>query len=56
MKVLAIRGCNIASLEGDFEIDFTSQPLSEAGIFVITGPTGAGKSTRSEERRVGKEC
>ncbi len=45
MKILAIRGSNLASLEGDFEIDFTADPLKSAGIFAITGQTGAGKST-----------
>lgn len=45
MKILAIRGRNIASLAGDFEIDFTTEPLRSAGIFAITGPTGSGKST-----------
>ena len=45
MKILAIRGRNLASLEGDFEIDFTVDPLLSAGIFAISGPTGAGKST-----------
>ena len=45
MKILAIRGRNLASLEGDFEIDFTVEPLLSAGIFAISGPTGAGKST-----------
>lgn len=45
MKILAIRGCNIASLEGNFEIDFTQEPLATSGIYAITGPTGAGKST-----------
>ncbi|WP_298546579.1 AAA family ATPase [uncultured Parabacteroides sp.] len=45
MKILAIRGRNLASLEGDFEIDFTMEPLLSAGIFAISGPTGAGKST-----------
>lgn len=45
MKILAIRGRNLASLEGDFEIDFTAEPLLSAGIFAISGPTGAGKST-----------
>jgi exonuclease SbcC len=44
MKILAIRGRNLASLEGDFEIDFTVEPLLSAGIFAISGPTGAGKS------------
>lgn len=45
MKILAIRGKNLASLEGEFAVDFTSEPLVSAGLFAITGPTGAGKST-----------
>src|SRR5690606_27116363 len=45
MKILAIRIRNLASLEGTTEIDFTQEPLLSAGIFAITGPTGAGKST-----------
>jgi exonuclease SbcC len=45
MKILAIRGKNLASIEGEFEIDFTCEPLLSAGIFAITGPTGSGKST-----------
>lgn len=45
MKVLAIRGKNIASLEGEYTIDFTAEPLLPAGIFAISGPTGSGKST-----------
>ncbi|MCR6642406.1 MAG: hypothetical protein NVV82_26320 [Sporocytophaga sp.] len=45
MKILAIRIKNLASLEGITEIDFTKEPLRTAGIFAITGPTGAGKST-----------
>lgn len=45
MKINAIRIKNLASLEGLTEIDFTAQPLASAGIFAITGPTGAGKST-----------
>ncbi|MDT8439578.1 MAG: AAA family ATPase, partial [Wenzhouxiangellaceae bacterium] len=45
MKILAIRGRNLASLAGDFEVDFTAEPLASAGVFAITGPTGAGKST-----------
>lgn len=45
MKILAIRGKNLASLEGEFEIDFNSEPLKSAGIFAITGSTGSGKST-----------
>lgn len=45
MKVLVIRGRNIASLDGEFCLDFTAEPLLSAGIFAISGPTGAGKST-----------
>lgn len=45
MKILAIRGRNLASLDGDFSIDFTQEPLLSAGIFAISGPTGSGKST-----------
>ncbi|MDB5593579.1 MAG: hypothetical protein JWM36_540 [Hyphomicrobiales bacterium] len=45
MRILAIRGCNLNSLADAFEIDFTSEPLRSAGLFVITGDTGAGKST-----------
>ncbi|MDR2919824.1 MAG: AAA family ATPase [Tannerella sp.] len=45
MRILAIRGKNLASLEGEFEIDFTIEPLKSSGIFAITGSTGSGKST-----------
>lgn len=45
MKILAIRGKNLASLAGEFELDFTREPLLSAGLYGITGPTGAGKST-----------
>jgi len=45
MKIVSIRIKNLASLEGLTEIDFTQEPLRSAGIFAITGPTGAGKST-----------
>lgn len=45
MKIIAIRGKNIASLEGEFEVDFTVEPLASANIFAIAGPTGSGKSS-----------
>lgn len=45
MKILAIRGKNLASLSAEFEIDFQSEPLASAGLYAITGPTGSGKST-----------
>ena len=45
MKILAVRGKNITSLES-FELDLTSRVFTQGGgLFVITGPTGAGKST-----------
>ncbi len=45
MRILAIRGRNLASLSNEFELDFTAEPLASAGLFAITGATGAGKST-----------
>ena len=45
MRILAIRGCNLASLAGEFEVDLSHGPLGAAGVFAIVGPTGAGKST-----------
>lgn len=45
MRIQAIRGCNLASLEGEFAVDLDSGPLAASGLFAITGPTGAGKST-----------
>lgn len=45
MRILAIRGGNLASLDGTFAVELGSGPLRHAGLFAITGPTGAGKST-----------
>jgi exonuclease SbcC len=45
MKILRIAGRNLASLAGDFEVDFETEPLASSGLFAISGPTGAGKST-----------
>ena len=45
MKILKIKGKNLASLGAEFEIDFTCEPLASAGVFAITGNTGSGKST-----------
>jgi exonuclease SbcC len=44
MKITAVRIHNLASIV-DAEIDFTQAPLKDAGLFAITGDTGAGKST-----------
>jgi len=45
MRILAIRGANLASLAAPFEIDLAASPLADSGLFAITGETGAGKST-----------
>ncbi len=45
MRILAIRGQNLASLARTFEVDFAAGPLAGAGLFAIIGPVGAGKST-----------
>ncbi|MFK7930342.1 MAG: AAA family ATPase [Myxococcota bacterium] len=45
MKILAIRGENLASLTGPFAIELDQEPLRDAGLFAITGQTGSGKST-----------
>ena len=45
MKILSIRGCNLASLKGPFELDLMGEVLQGAGLFAITGPTGSGKTT-----------
>ena len=45
MKILAVRGENLASLTHPFDIDFTQGRLGDSGLFAITGNTGAGKST-----------
>ena len=45
MKILKLTFKNINNLKGHHEINFDALPLSTAGIFAITGPTGSGKST-----------
>jgi len=45
MRILAIRGKNLASLKGDFSVELNKAPLEQAGLFAITGHTGSGKST-----------
>jgi exonuclease SbcC len=45
VRILAIRGENLASLAAPFEINMAAEPLSGSGLFAITGETGAGKST-----------
>jgi exonuclease SbcC len=45
MKILSLRFENINSLKGSWKIDFTEAPFDNNGLFAITGPTGAGKTT-----------
>lgn len=45
MRIIAIRGKNLASLADPFEVDLEAEPMRSSGIFTITGPTGAGKTT-----------
>ena len=45
MRILKINGKNLASLAGEFGVDFEQEPLASTGLFAISGPTGAGKST-----------
>jgi exonuclease SbcC len=45
MKILELRFKNLNSLYGEWFIDFTDPAYLANGIFALTGPTGAGKST-----------
>jgi DNA repair protein SbcC/Rad50 len=45
MKILCIRFENLQSLKGKWEVDFRKSPFIDSGLFAITGPTGAGKTT-----------
>lgn len=45
MRILNIRIRNLNSLAGEWAIDLTAPEYAAGGIFAITGPTGAGKST-----------
>jgi exonuclease SbcC len=45
MRILQVRFKNLNSLVGEWQIDLTHPAFASEGIFAITGPTGAGKST-----------
>ncbi len=45
MRILQLRFKNLNSLVGEWLIDLSHQAFVADGIFAITGPTGAGKST-----------
>ena len=45
MRILELRFKNLNSLYGEWIIDFTDPEYISNGLFALTGPTGAGKST-----------
>ncbi|MBN1613872.1 MAG: AAA family ATPase [Deltaproteobacteria bacterium] len=45
MRILGVRFKNLNSLTGEWQVDFTHPAYASDGIFAITGPTGAGKTT-----------
>lgn len=45
MRILQVRFKNLNSLVGEWEIDLRHPAFASDGIFAITGPTGAGKTT-----------
>ncbi|MCJ8164538.1 ATP-binding cassette family protein [Pontibacter sp. E15-1] len=53
MKILSVRFLNLNSLKGEHEIRFDQSPLADAGLFAITGQTGAGKTTVLDAITVG---
>ena len=52
MRILEVRFKNLNSLVGEWRIDFTHPAYTADGIFAITGPTGAGKTTILDARCV----
>lgn len=45
MRILQVRFKNLNSLVGEWQINLTHPAFESDGIFAITGPTGAGKTT-----------
>lgn len=45
MKILSLSFKNLNSLYGEWSVDFTDAAYRQDGLFVLSGPTGAGKST-----------
>ena len=45
MRIFGVRFKNLNSLVGEWQVDFTHPDYSSEGLFAITGPTGAGKTT-----------
>lgn len=45
MRIQKIKIKNLNSLQIETEIDFNASPISDTGLFAITGDTGSGKTT-----------
>ena len=45
MKILSLRFKNLNSLKDEWFIDFDTQEFNEDSLFLISGPTGSGKTT-----------
>jgi exonuclease SbcC len=45
VKILSVKFLNLNSLKGEHTIRFDEAPFTDNGLFAITGPTGAGKTT-----------
>ncbi|UYW01929.1 AAA family ATPase [Flavobacterium agricola] len=45
MKILSVEITNITSIEGPYLINFEDEKFANIGLFGITGPVGAGKSS-----------
>lgn len=45
MKITRLKFTNINSLKGTWSLNFNEEPFLSNGLFAITGPTGAGKTT-----------
>lgn len=45
MKILSLRLKNINALKGEWFIDFQAEPFNQQALFVISGATGAGKTS-----------
>lgn len=45
MRILSVSFININSLYGQTTIDFTDPAIARSGLFLICGPTGAGKTS-----------
>lgn len=45
MRIDKVTFENLASMAGKFSIDFNNPKIVDRGIFVLSGPTGSGKST-----------